>query len=394
MKLNIEEELRIITLRLLLRKPFFGFLVSKMKFIEDKKSYLGDIGTAATDGKNIFYNVEFFQKLSRNERIFVIAHEIMHCVLNSLGRNGSRNPRLWNCATDYVINDYLVLDDIGSLPKVGGLHDIKYRGMIAEEVYDLLLKDVKKEIESFDYHIDPSQIQKTDGDGNTSQAPTQKELEQNLRDFKDSMIEALQRTKIAGNAPGNTELMIQSLIQPKINWKQLLRVTIQSIFKNDIDWKRPNKRNPNRNIILPSMGFDETVDICVSIDTSGSITDQQRVEFLSEICGILKYYKNFKLKIWCFDTQVHAYKEYDSRNIRTLSSYQPAGGGGTHIGCNFDYMKENNIKPKQFVCFTDGFNGSSYWGDPKYCPTTWIIHSNKNPDVPFGKFAHYEELIN
>jgi predicted metal-dependent peptidase len=405
-KMNI----KATVMRLLIDKPFFGFIVSKMDFIEDKDSYVGPIPTAATDGRNIFYNAEFFNNMAHKERIFVIAHEIMHCVLDSMGRKGGRDMQYWNMATDYAINDLLILDKVGEMPKLG-LHDTKYRGMTAEVIYEDLVKNQASKKDTLDVHLDPDQMQKGEqegkgasgkdggkqpqpGDGpGKGKAPTKKEMEQIRKEFEKLKIEAYQRAKMAGTNLGGIEQMVGELLTPKINWKQLLNTSIQSIFKSDMTWMRPNRRNPMKSMILPSMDFEKTVDVCVSIDTSGSISDEQRITFLSEISGILNYYSSFKLKIWCFDTACHNLKQYDQYNINDLKNYQPAGGGGTDIGCNFDFMKEQGIKPAQFICLTDGYNCSPSWGPESYCPTTWIIHSNPNPQVPFGRHAIYEELV-
>lgn len=401
---DMKDELRTNIMKLLLDHPFFGYIVSKMNLIEAKQFPYGGLPTAATDGKNIYYNTEFFQGLELKERTFVLAHEIMHCVLDSLGRRYDRDPQYWNMATDYVINDVLILEKIGQMPKVG-LHDQKYRGMIAEEVYDDLVKNKAKKKETLDVHLDPTKMKKgkdgksgggSDGEGEElsagAQAALQEELEKNQQEMKDTIMAAVQQAKMAGKGIGNVEFLISDLLNPRINWKQLLHVNLQSVFKDDITWTRPNRRNPMRNFILPTLGHQDTVDLCVSIDTSGSISDEQRIVFLSEIAGILNYFKSFKLRIWCFDTQVHNVQVFDERNLNELSSYKPGGGGGTDIACNFRYLVEENLKPKQFVVLTDGYNGSQSWGPEDYCPTTWIIHSNPKPDVPWGTWALFEDL--
>lgn len=415
-KSGVEQEIKATVLGLLLQKPFFGFLVSKMDFIEDKDSYIGPIPTAATDGKNIIYNEQFFKGMTQKERTFVVGHEIMHCVLDSIGRCGDRDRGYWNMATDYIINDLLKTEQVGEMPKVG-LWDQKYSGWTAEQVYDDLKKNNKPKKEPMDVHLEAGAGSPQDGEGQgkekkdgKGQKPgegddedkkdgkgkgklTQSDIDQNAKEMKKMIIEAYQRAKMAGHNMGGIELLIGNLLNPRINWKQLLTATIQSLFKSDMTWMRPSRRGISRDVILPTMTWEDTVDICISIDTSGSISDSQRIEFLSEIAGILEYYPAFKLKIWCFDTAVHAFQEYDQTNIKELVNYVPGGGGGTDIGCNFTYMEKNEIKPKQFICMTDGYNCSASWGDENYCPTTWIIHSNPNPQVPFGKWAIFEELV-
>ena len=55
-----------------------------------------------------------------------------------------------------------------------------------------------------------------------------------------------------------------------------------------------------------------------------------------------------------------------------------------------EFMKENDIEPKQFILFTDGYPCGG-WGDAQYCDTVFLIHGNQNTVAPFGITVHYEE---
>jgi predicted metal-dependent peptidase len=138
------------------------------------------------------------------------------------------------------------------------------------------------------------------------------------------------------------------------------------------------------------MNFEDTIDICVAIDMSGSIGDEQAKIFLSEVQGIMDQYQDFNIKVWCFDTQVYNEADFDASS-NDLTSYEVVGGGGTDFMCNWNYMKENDIVPKKFIMFTDGYTWDG-WGDPDYCDTIFVIHShhNKETQAPFGVTTHYE----
>jgi predicted metal-dependent peptidase len=141
------------------------------------------------------------------------------------------------------------------------------------------------------------------------------------------------------------------------------------------------------------MNFDETIDICVSIDMSGSIGNAQAKDFISEIKGIMDEYKDYKIKLWCFDTKVYNEQDFTADGGDSLTEYEVMGGGGTDFMANWVYMKENGISPKKFIMFTDGYPWDS-WGDENYCDTIFIVHSHhdKNLQAPFGVTAHYEEV--
>jgi predicted metal-dependent peptidase len=142
--------------------------------------------------------------------------------------------------------------------------------------------------------------------------------------------------------------------------------------------------------VLPGQKPGETIDVCIAIDTSGSIGEKELKIFLGEINGIMESYDDYKIKVWSFDTRVHNPDEFTQDNMRSIGEYVPGGGGGTDFMCNWEYMKENEIEPKKFIMFTDGMPYGS-WGDPDYCDTVFIIKGNPGAEAPFGIWAHYED---
>jgi len=176
-----------------------------------------------------------------------------------------------------------------------------------------------------------------------------------------------------------------------MNWRELLQQQIQSTIRNDYTFSRPSRKAWHTGAILPGMNFEETIDICVALDMSGSIGDTQAKDFVSEIKGIMEQYKDYNIKIWCFDTKVYNEQDYSADNGDDLLNYEIMGGGGTEFQCNWNYMKENDIVPKKFIMFTDGYPWGT-WGEDDYCDTVFVIHSNydKKLQAPFGITAHYE----
>jgi predicted metal-dependent peptidase len=386
---------RIIIARvgLLLRHPFFGNMATRLR-IEPADEWCP---TAATDGRHLYFNTQFFNAMDNKEIEFVIAHEILHCVYDHLTRREDRDPKLYNIAADYVVNNLLVRDRIGSKPKVVDcFQDFKYDKWTSEEVYDDLFKNAKKiDIsqlgELLDEHIDWGD-EDDDKDGKSGRPRLSKEDLRQIRDeIKEAMLQASQSAG-AGNVPGEIQRMIKELTEPKMNWRQLLRQQIQSTIRNDYSFSRPSRKGWHTGAILPGMNFDQTIDICVSIDMSGSISNEQGSDFLGEIKGIMEEFKDYIIKIWCFDTKVYNEDDFSSDNGKDIGEYQVVGGGGTDFVCNWDYMKKHDIQPKKFIMFTDGYPFNS-WGDDSYCDTIFIIHSNhnKNLEAPFGVTAHYEK---
>jgi predicted metal-dependent peptidase len=403
MRKDVLDRIIIARVGLLLRHPFFGNMATRLR-IQCADEWCP---TAAVDGRNLYFNTQFFNAMNNKEIEFVIAHEILHCVFDHLGRRDERNPMLYNIAADYIVNNLLVRDRIGEKPSiVDCFQDFKYEGWTSEEVYEELFKEAEKNGQEFleqlgemlDEHLD-LEGDGTEGDGEGNDEGKSKgrpkyskaEIDQIKDEIKEAMIQASQ-TAGAGNTPAGVQRIIQQLTEPKINWRELLRQQIQSTIKSDYTFARPSRKGWHTGAILPGMNFQDTIDICITLDMSGSIGDTQAKDFLGEIQGIMDEYKDYKIKLWCFDTAVYNEQDFSADDGDTLTDYEILGGGGTDFMVNWQYMKDNDIQPKKFIMFTDGYAWDS-WGDPDWCETIFIIHSNhnKNLEAPFGITAHYEE---
>jgi len=398
---------RIITARvgLLLRHPFFGNMATRLR-IQAADDWLP---TAAVDGRNLYFNTQFFHAMSNKEIEFVIAHEILHCVFDHLTRREDRIPILHNIAADYIVNNLLVRDRIGEKPKIVDCYqDFKYDKWTSEEVYDDLFEQAKKQGEEavkqlgelLDEHLDwdgedgeESSSDASDSKNGKSKRPkySKEEIAKIKDEIKEAMISSSQSAG-AGNVPGEIARMVKELTEPKMNWRQIIRQQIQSTVKNDYTFSRPSRKGWHTGAILPGMNFMDTIDVAIGLDMSGSIGDDQAKDFLGEIKGIMEEFKDYNIKLWCFDTKVYNEQDYGTNGNDDLLDYNLMGGGGTDFMCNWNYMKENDIQPKKFIMFTDGYPWDS-WGDENYCETVFIIHGHpdKNLQAPFGVTAHYEE---
>ena len=403
MRVDVLDRIIVARIGLLLRHPFFGNMATRLRIQE------GDdwLGTAAVDGRNLYFNTQFFNALSNKEIEFVIAHEILHCVFDHLGRREGRDPMIYNIAADYIVNNLLVRDRIGQIPKlVDCFQDFKYENWSSEDVYDDIFnkydeEELKQLGELLDEHIDwesdgagEAQGDKSgkEGDkpGKGRPSYSKDELKKIRDEVKESMINAAQSAG-AGNTPAGVQRMIKEMTEPKMNWRQILRQQIQSTIKSDFSFSRPSRKGQMSGAILPGMNFSNTIDICISIDMSGSIGDAQAKDFLGEVKGIMDEFPDYNIKIWCFDTKVYNEQDFTADNGENLEDYEVMGGGGTDFDANWNYMKEHDINPKKFIMFTDGHPWSS-WGDEDYCDTIFVIHSHhdKNLEAPFGQTAHYE----
>ena len=381
---EVVDKIIVARVGLLLRHPFFGNMATRLK-IQDASEWCK---TAATDGRHLFYNREFFGGLTTKQVEFVVAHEILHNVFDHMGRNEDRDRQIFNIAADYCVNGQLIRDHIGEQPpEIKIFHDPQHYNKSAEQVYDEIFEKYDDEQlkalgQLLDDHIDWEK----EGDGRP--AYSKDELKQIRDEIREATMQAANAAG-AGNTPANVQRMIKELTEPKMNWRELLRQQIQSTIKTDYSFSRPNRKGWHTGAILPGMKFDETIDIAVSLDMSGSITDEMSMDFITELKGIMDEYKDYNIKLWCFDTKVYNEQDFDGYSGEDILSYEIMGGGGTDFMCNWEYMKEHDITPKKFIMFTDGYPWDS-WGDDNYCDTLFIIHGNDKIVPPFGSHAYYE----
>ena len=392
-KNKIVEKLVTARVGLLLRHPFFGNLATRLKLI-DATDWCA---TLATDGRNFYYSNDFVNRLTPKQAEFGFAHEVLHNVFDHMGRREGRNPMLSNIAADYAANQILKDERIGEVPSwIQIFQDDKFRGWSYEQIYSYLEeKSCKIDIatlgELLDEHLDgegdgDSEGDEQNGKGRPKLTPEERKA---IRDeIKEAMVAAAQSAG-AGKVPAGVARLIKEFTEPKMDWRQMLRMNIQSLIKSNFSFARPNRKSQHSGAILPGMMNEETIDICVSIDMSGSISDAMAKDFLSEIKGIMDEYKDFSIKLWCFDTDVYNYAEFTGDTADDILDYKPAGGGGTDFEANWTFMEREGIIPKKFIMFTDGYPCSS-WGDEDYCDTLFIVHGNESIIAPFGQTAHYK----
>ena len=396
----IIDKLTTARVGLLLKAPFFGNMATRMQLIDASEW----CPTAATNGRNFYYNKKFIEKLSVKKLEFLFGHEICHCVFDHFGRVGSRDRMLSNIAQDFAVNQILVDERIGEkITEVKICYDAKYRGMAWEEIYDELYEKAEKIPmdqllkqlgDLLDEHINedgPGEGGEQDGEGKGKGKPTMsKEEAQKIRDeIKEAMIQSAAAAG-AGKTPAGIQRLIKDMTEPKINWRDLVRQEIQSIIRNDYSFSRPNRKSWHSGAILPGMKEATTIDVVICIDMSGSIGEEDATVFLSEVKGIMDQYEDFKVNLWCFDTEIYNHKEISHDNSEDLLDYEPQGGGGTDFAINWEFMKDNGIQPKKLIMFTDGYPFGS-WGDEDYCDTIFIVKGNTEAEAPFGQTVIYEK---
>ena len=133
-KIRQQEDIEYIRDMVLRKFPLLGVTMASLKTVADDA-----VGTAATDGRTVYYSPKFFNPMSDEEKTFVYAHEVMHVAFNHIMRSKNRNQGLWNIATDAVINQILKREDLPMID--GGVDMAEAVNHSAEEMYEKLLKE-------------------------------------------------------------------------------------------------------------------------------------------------------------------------------------------------------------------------------------------------------------
>ena len=387
---EVEEKLIQGRISLLMHQPFFGNMITCLTLVRAEEW----CDTAATDGRNFFYNPAFIDSLTNKQVEFLFGHEVLHNVFEHLLRKDYRNHQLWNIAADFCVNQILVENNIGKIIS-DCLLDPKYKDWSAEQVYeDLdenLGEDGKKLSElldqMLDQHLLPGLPGTDEGDGNGKYSQMSERERQKLRDeIREAMIAAA--SQAAGKLPASVKRMVEQLTQPKMNWRELLQQQVQSTLTSNYSYLRPNRKTMPQGIVIPGTIKGDTISVCVAIDSSGSISDTDVKDFLSEINGIMSQYDEYEVRVWSFDTQIYNDTLFTS-NDGDIAEYKVMGGGGTSFNANWNYMKEQGIEPKVFIVFTDGMSYDG-WGDVDYCDTVWIVKNNPNAKPTHGLMVPFD----
>jgi len=386
----LEQKIAAARTRLILDKPFLGVLVLRLPMVEAKPQWCT---TTATDTKNLYYNPHYLDALGTRQVEFVLAHEALHCALSHFSRRGHRDKRRWDLACDFAINPVLLAE--GLRPPPNAITFVEYAGMTAEEIYPLLQDN--DNTESMDQHLDelanppasnPANTSTNDG---ASQGLTENSAESGMRpppltpsereqldkQWQHQRVVAAQRAAQAGKLTGALANQVDALLHPKLSWRVLLAHHMVARAREDYDYTRPARREGEA--ILPRL-HSRQIDVAIVLDTSGSISEAEILEFLGEVAA-LKAQVRARVTLFACDTEIApgAPWEFEAWEELKLPDQLPRGGG-TRFTAPFAWYAQRPMTPDLLVYFTDAL-GQFPALEPNF-PVLWLV-KGKAP-VPFG----------
>jgi len=376
-------------------------MVGKTKVVEN-------LPTACTNGRDESYGRKFVKELRDQELNFVVAHENYHKMyrhLTTWKKLHDIDHRLANKACDYVINIQLKdLDPneaIIAMPrypqghKMGGkpmgLVDERFRGMNAKQVFDIL-KDEQEEGGSGGQDDGDPEFDEHDWDG--AQEMTEVEKKDLAREIDQAIRQGIMaQNKIAGTGAGGLDRELSDLLEPKVNWREVLRDFVKSTCnaKDASSWRKVNRRFLSTGVYMPSLIGEKVGHLVIAVDTSGSVGGDELSEFLSEVKGIAEEVNPECVDLLYWDSEVAGHETYSGSTASDIpNSTKPKGGGGTSPSCISAYLKEKNIQPECVIVLTDGYVGGD-WGSNWTAPVMWCIVGGYEGDADNGKTIHIKD---
>lgn len=434
--------------KMLAKYPRFGseIAVANIEFKDNLKYH-----TAATDGKNIYVDPNYFASLSENDRLFTIAHEIMHIKFMHMFRlkdksGVKRDPELWNIATDAIINANLERD--GFTIKEGYVNMPEALDYSAEEFYQKLLQEKEKkeqeqEDEQNSNNENSEQTENQESDNNKSQGDdhslweeafkeqqnsgkkgqrqdknTQKQAQKQTQEqdqeqeeeqidtdfdergeFEDNRKEKREKFKsrrektekdIRNTDKGTIELGDIGKSKEEIDWKLLIRKEIE---KSETIWsQRRSIAENNYAYRLEENDIEDDAETEVMIDVSGSVDLELVKSFLRQLKPLLQ---QSKLRVGCFNEQF--WGMVDIKNVREIDNFNIPRGARGHSAWteDWDLAVRSFTKKREInkIVFTDGYPcpGTMPKEDLKRENIIWLVYGNKDFKPCCGKVINITE---
>ncbi len=379
---------------LLLDHPFFGSLLFRLKGHESRS-----IKTMATDGVSLYWNPEFVETLNAATLAGTLAHEVMHPALHHHARRSGRDPGRWNMACDYAINPLLA--DAGLNLPDGILLDDRFRGMSAEQIYNLLETEPDSDQDSGSEDEkqssggggtadglpdqgdsdSPSAPETEGGIGQVLDAPLPDDetptVEEQIREWDVAVNQAMTVARHAGKVPAGLDRTLEGAADAAVDWRELLRRLWSETIPADYSWMRPNRRHLWTGLYLPGVVREGVGEVAIAVDCSGSVSARQLRLFEAETRSILEGQRPERVYVLYFDAAVHKVETYEAGQHINLN---PVGGGGTDFEPCFEWLDERGIRPQCLVFLTDLY-GSFPPVPPSY-PVLWASIGRR--EAPFG----------
>lgn len=364
--------------------PLLGPIMQKLEFEIDD-----NVKTAETNGKWVKFSSQFMATLSFEEKVALLAHEILHVAFDHIMRSQNRNPYYWNIATDAVINQ-IILDAKLPLPE-GAINIAVAKGKSAEEMYDYVVQhkdqfpedkqnestqgtgDGENQIKTGDHQSWQDAVeqarqseQESESQQGQAQRPSlekssarEKEFTKANNELKKKMaeeiMEKLKQDKDegqSGKSQGYSKTQLGKIdeTKPVENWQNILKRKLNEREQAFWSYRRAGKSNDWQPRVEHRY-FDDKAIVEVMLDTSGSVDDVLLKGFLAEIKNLIK---NADLKVGCFDAEFYGFHEIKKQS--EIDQFEIVGRGGTSFDTALSHFSKERNNQVYKIIFTDGLD--------------------------------------
>ena len=427
--LTPEERLSRAIIDLQNDQPFFAHILLSMKFKEMPANYpMQTIGVSIRG--ELMYAKDFVEKCSRKELAGCMCHEVLHLALLHFVRakklyfdKDQFKQQISNIAQDVIVNQIVLTENMnlpdGAIPVDTYADKSKFslgeEGEINicienvsqknwEQVYDEIMKQIKDQkdlkgggqqpqagsvggrLAGHDHHDlqGDSDNNGENGDGE-SESMSSEELSSLEQEWQSKLAEAAMFAKQQGKLPAGVERVVNDLLNPQVKWSSyLMRYIKPHIIPTDWTYQKPHKKSQALKVYMPNV-LRDNVEVEVLVDTSGSISEEELKNFLTEIVGIANAFSNIKLTVSYADTEIAARKSFTNPTVCELLAFKPKGGGGTDMEGALVEIKNEGSEAPVTIVLTDGYtNLHKSTGFKLPFEVIWVS-TTKNINFPYGQ---------
>ena len=389
--------------------PFFGYIITQFGLFPTK-----DITGMQTDFKTLYYNPENVFDYSIDDIQQSLIHLILHLILKHPERRRGKNKQVFSISAEISVD--LMMEDIIKNQKKENWRSrdiskiINFLGQPTEKIYNVLMEDYKEmsenseenSVESNDETIQKIMEKYGTGKGcsfDEAADMIEKHMSNETRNLMSESFNGLMRSsfdqvKEIGDLPDSLKSYLQTLLEPELPWTQILQNFVQKTIMVDWRWNPPNRRFISKGMHLPSPDR-EHMTIVAAVDTSGSVSQEEMDEFISELYGILNSITRMKLILIICDATIQGvYIFEDGESIDGVpmpwNGLEFKGGGGTRFEPVFEYVNQI-VQPDLLVYFTDGY-GSYPPAESVNFPVIWVMTNRTHPEVSVGSVVYFNKL--
>jgi predicted metal-dependent peptidase len=408
-QMTVEDKIVYARCRLIIRYRFFGALLMEFPLEENLNTE-----TMMTDNVKIYYNPNFVKKIHKNHVMTLLLHELQHIVFKHFMRfkirdiKTAEDKKMVNYALDYAINSVIVNemskdDNLIELPK-GMLYDEQFKGMNAEKILEILKKEKKDKDEGDRYDEKDGLGQFDDHEGSSQatgdeMANTKKKTGKSNQDQMNDIDKRLYKiastmdAKERGELPDSLNRMIDEYIEElegHVDWRRYIKKKLQDIGRGQYTTSKVNRTYLPWGFYLPAQ-TGSRAKVALALDTSGSITKEDIIEFLVELRHMLRIMPNLEVVLYGCDAEIQGKARINGyKNFRNSYNKVLTGGGGTsYIPVFEDLLQSKDKDIKCLFYFTDGYGDQNEiekaCGVGKW-QTFWVVQKeNRDVQFPFGK---------